>query len=1252
MRCGRIHEDEKRGPTREPRYESTNAKSSSHFKKKVFVKRRINSTHVADQEIEAEGEEEREEGSEEEPEDRQEGEEGAEDEEVEGNSEGEMDEEELKEVFAAGWKAKQKTSEVRKSRGWRPAAKSGGKDQSTDARKRVTTCSSCGLIGHWKGDAECPNVKSGQDPPHKKPNGVHFTFVVGSGSNEVPVPPPGTCPSCSWPVAMTAKFCQQCGHKLLPDQRMAENKRQEPEEDHWDVVEGPSHFTFDLPKDRAKVLAKAKPKQRASSDAVSLGPKELLATLPDMSKEEKRRLKQALELEERQEAWSAMERHRILMEQEVSPYRNEGYQQSTMQGVSSASQDQHPVLPKQLTNLNPPSSKDGKPKAVRDRELQDFRDQLCARQTHNGRLLPSSAAPTPTEEQARCLHTSLKWTANGEGHQARCKHCNLKNVIYYSVRHGVLVVSDSPREINTVHASEISEGKVPGLAIADSGCRNAVGGEWWHADYQRALTRLQIPFEEVHGQEIYRFGAGDPIVSRKAFIYPVNVHGVPDLIRMSMVGEDAKACPGLIGPSELSRWGAVFRFQEKRMELNGVSRPMRLTATRHPGVDLLDGGNGEVLQKFWSSKEASEKKQRLIDSPASLSFVADATAEEGSESSEAEEEPLVEELSSGEEEMKVEQWRRHLEEDLGVISIPEVDHTVDGLEVGGSESDEGSFSNQETESSSHEAGIEVVSEESEDDEEAAREAEERHAFVTEPKHQKVINKGLRRKLGHHAREIRETAQQDSMAKKEIQKPSSHPPAKKPHSPFCQKRRWSVLEVFTWTCAISLAAVERGWLAHEPITFPQWNLFQDSDYENALSYIDRVQPDLLVLSWPSLVWSPLQEWGRGTPLKRYQLMKARRSQRKLLKFVRDAAISQRRRGGALLGENPEPSRAWNEPLIIEAFDNTGDVKTDMCCFGLKMPGRDKPLMRKRTRLRGTSRVLKHCAKKCPGTHTHRHVIGGFKISGKWMNVCDFSGGYTQQFAHAVLDGAEAYLEEGPEPEVLVEGRQVEEEQFEDEPRSEEEVHEEEKATATSLKLHRLHQRLGHPTNQTLTRMLALSGASEEMLQQARSLECPTCQEMSAPGRYLKQKAEIRTTIFGKELHCDLKYIHDYKNQLFVALSVVDAATSFHMAVLLRSRAAHHVARKLARHWCSLHGSPELLVIDQGGEFDGEFVGWLEAHGIHSKTTGAKSPWQHGFAERHGALLGTMCSSLIWQYQAQGVSQVKDCLAAAVQAKIPP
>ena len=49
------------------------------------------------------------------------------------------------------------------------------------------------------------------------------------------------------------------------------------------------------------------------------------------------------------------------------------------------------------------------------------------------------------------------------------------------------------------------------------------------------------------------------------------------------------------------------------------------------------------------------------------------------------------------------------------------------------------------------------------------------------------------------------------------------------------------------------------------------------------------------------------------------------------------------------------------------------------------------------------------------------------------------------------------------------------------------------------------------------------------------------------------------------------------------------------------------------------------------------------------SGSKSAWQHGFAERHGALLGTMFTSLAWQYKVEGRSQVKDALCAAVQAK---
>ena len=246
----------------------------------------------------------------------------------------------------------------------------------------------------------------------------------------------------------------------------------------------------------------------------------------------------------------------------------------------------------------------------------------------------------------------------------------------------------------------------------------------------------------------------------------------------------------------------------------------------------------------------------------------------------------------------------------------------------------------------------------------------------------------------------------------------------------------------------------------------------------------------------------------------------------------------------------------------------------------------------------------------------------------MNVSDYAGGYTSQFAKAVIEGAEKILkEEGRSPEVLVAGPSFPEGDLEEE-------HDEEKVARVekpqTWRIEQLHQRLGHPTNRTLSKMLSLAGASKETVEKAMNYECPTCQETQPPGRYLKASPELRTTIFGKELHCDLKYLHDSKNKLYVALSMVDGATSLHQAVLLRNRAAEHVAQKCLRHWISIHGAPQTMIVDQGGEFDGQFTSFLE-HGIHSKSSGAKSAWQHGFAERHGALLGTMFTSLAWQYK---------------------
>ena len=120
---------------------------------------------------------------------------------------------------------------------------------------------------------------------------------------------------------------------------------------------------------------------------------------------------------------------------------------------------------------------------------------------------------------------------------------------------------------------------------------------------------------------------GEPVVSTVAYIYPVGIHGKPDVVRISVVEKEAIACPGLIGPSELQRWNAVFKFATKEMQLQDVVKPMKLTSTRHPGIDLTDAPE-LVLQRFWHSEDGQNRRRRLVQDPQSLAFVASRPGEE------------------------------------------------------------------------------------------------------------------------------------------------------------------------------------------------------------------------------------------------------------------------------------------------------------------------------------------------------------------------------------------------------------------------------------------------------------------------------------------------------------------------------------------------------------------------------------------------------------------------------------------------
>ena len=305
---------------------------------------------------------------------------------------------------------------------------------------------------------------------------------------------------------------------------------------------------------------------------------------------------------------------------------------------------------------------------------------------------------------------------------------------------------DSPDVKDASHVHFIQAQK-PGLAIADSGCRNSVGGEAWHEHLQSALKAHGIPWLEIPEKEVYKFGAGAPITS------------TPDVIRMSVVGKGGPTCPGLIGPGELSRWNAVFHFKDKEMELNGVKKEMRLTATRHPGVELVTFEKEAVatMKAFWHSQEGASKKRILQDTPQSYAFLT-GPHEEGEEESCEEEDAEVEPDPGREEEderaEKVKAWTEQLE-DLGITMV-QTHQEEDDASSTVTEQSEAHAS-----STSHEKGVDFVTDDSGSEEEAGEHMS--RSYVADIK---TAHTGIRKKLGHAMREIKKTFQDEEVHKKE------------------------------------------------------------------------------------------------------------------------------------------------------------------------------------------------------------------------------------------------------------------------------------------------------------------------------------------------------------------------------------------------------------------------------------------------------------------------------------------------------
>ena len=952
-----------------------------------------------------------------------------------------------------------------------------------------------------------------------------------------------------------------------------------------------------------------------STDATA---QEMLTMLPHLSKDEKKELYKALKREQEEEE---LQNFKPDYPKDYLKRRDErpgGYhgvpsperETGRSRGTGSSRGERGP--------LPPPSQEESRlPEPVRKKKLHEFRKGLYeAALDRRGRCRASEASDVPTGAQESCSHPfeRLAWGANGSAHWASCRACGLRKVLYYSHMHGAMVVSQREGKQQEAWNADIREAHEVMMTtttevILDTGCRTAVAGEEWHKAFQATLAEKGLSWDRMSHEEVFRFGAGKPVLSTEAVIYPVQLGGEGgslSYLRLAVVSRTAQDdrvahCPALVGPSEMRRWQVKLNFADGTMEIgaDGKKRPTQFSQTRHPILTLV----GSAPAVAWHTKELQDLRTRLQTDPYSMALLAEALEGESADEDDRETVPGLAEPDDEDEVLAV--MQESLEDEaisLWDQVMPEIPPGC--LLSGVQESDDdslGSISTGESETS-HE-GQDDGSCEGSSSSETEDEMAERHLTLMAEVEgdEEVLNKGQRRRLLAAAKTIQEgaraeTLEHESYVVKEVLRTP-------------RTSRFRILEVFTWSCMVSLTAAKMGWEFLEPVTLESgWDLSSGVMQDKAMQYMKEVSPDLLVVAWPCGPWSPLQQLNVKTETQKQALRAKRRQNKPLLAFARRAVLWQRSRGGAVLGENPERSKAWDQEEIVEAFQGLPSVTLDQCQYGLKHPVNQVPL-RKRTRIQGQERALKYLQKRCKGDHEHHPIEGSFKgEDGKWHSLSAWAGGYPAGLCRAMVKGAEeflrsgeAYVEDPHEGDTVpdeLDGQEgideekgleelLEEEYKDVDPAEEEEVDAEHRhpvPVEVQKAVEFAHRQLGHPSRSTLLRMLRLSGANADAIRHARRWTCDVCAARKAPKHPMAAAPAVRPFGFNLHLHVDLKYLWDDRGKKYVALSILDLGTLKHDAHLLKTRRSDYVAKKFFRKWVQVYGPPRAVTHDQGGEFE--------------------------------------------------------------------
>ena len=167
--------------------------------------------------------------------------------------------------------------------------------------------------------------------------------------------------------------------------------------------------------------------------------------------------------------------------------------------------------------------------------------------------------------------------------------------------------------------------------------------------------------------------------------------------------------------------------------------------------------------------------------------------------------------------------------------------------------------------------------------------------------------------------------------------------------------------------------------------------------------------------------------------------------------------------------------------------------------------------------------------------------------------------------------------------------------------------------------KLHRQFGHASELKLTKLIQDSKIEDkEFIECIKEVcnECEICKEYQAAPPRPAVSLPLATK-FNEVVCLDLKeYVH---NKVWI-LHMIDAATRYSQAKLIKTKRKEEIVGKIFEMWISSFGVPGTLMCDNGGEFVNEL--YTEASqklGLRMVMSPAESPFSNGIVERHHKVL---------------------------------